>query len=88
MKIYLDFNESLECVKVKLEGGGTVEINTYKKEHKEALTYELVNLILEYTPRLLEFTSVKSDILLELLGENNVFYDENTQKLTYNTRQV
>lgn len=83
MKLYLDFNPSLEYVKVKLEGSGSLVIDTMKKEHKDALNLELLNLILDYTPRALEFTSVQSGILIEILEGNNVFYDEKSKKLTY-----
>lgn len=83
MELYLDFNPSLEFVRLKLQGGGTLTIDEMKNEHKEVLTYEIVNFILDHTPDYLKFTSNKSIHLLRILEENNVFFDENSGKLTY-----
>lgn len=83
MKLYLDFNSSLEFVTLKLQGDGTLIIDTMKKEHKDALIFEILNLILDYKPRFLYFGEVKNESLINLLKLSDISYDSTSGRLKY-----
>lgn len=83
-KLHLQFNESLEYVRLKLVGGGTIIIDAFKKEHVEVLCHELVNYINHEKPSKLEFDSHYNEQLVEELQKVNIKYDKISKKLHYN----
>ena len=83
-KLHLKFNESLEEVRLKLVGGGTIIIEAFKHEHVDVLCYELANYINYEKPTTLEFDSYYNEQLIIHLDKLSIKYDKNSKKLVYN----
>lgn len=82
-KLHLKFNDTLEDVRLKLVGGGTIIIEAFKHEHVDVLCNELVKYIKHEKPSELVFDTVINERLVEELEKVNIKYDETSKKLNY-----
>lgn len=83
-KLHLQFNESMDYVRLKLVGGGTIIIDAFKQEHRDVLCKELVNYINHEKPSKLEFDTYYNNKLVNELLKINIKYDNQNNKLHYN----